>query len=271
MKRLGTEKYRFPVFRERFRELQGDMSNTEFADFLGLSRQTVGFYCNGERIPDALVLKHIAEKCNVSADWLLGLSEIRSTDIDVQRICKKTGLSEKAANVLLALGEETQEDHDDILPYIDTVNGLIGWQDFIILLDQLRRIKPYNATIETIAAQALPIFDKITSFDSQKNSSSLYNTAASIFLTILKLHNDMRIMRFNVIDSFTDFVNELCDSTNYKKWEQQFNKIDSGSKLLHLINDKTDKIAEARGRKIDMSELIDEMQSNIADLTDSLS
>lgn len=52
------------------------MSNKEFAELLGMSRQTVGFYLNGDRIPDALGILRIAEKCNVSADWLLGLSDI---------------------------------------------------------------------------------------------------------------------------------------------------------------------------------------------------
>ena len=55
---------RMPIFTERFRELQGDRSNTEFAEFLEISRQTVGFYCNGDRLPDALMLKQIL---NVSA------------------------------------------------------------------------------------------------------------------------------------------------------------------------------------------------------------
>ena len=80
MKRKGEEKNRFPDFRERFRELQGDMSNTEFAELLGMTRQTVGFYCNGDRIPDALGIKEIAQKCNVSTDWLLGLSSFRSKE-----------------------------------------------------------------------------------------------------------------------------------------------------------------------------------------------
>lgn len=69
---------RLPIFTERFRELQEDRSNTEFADFLGISRQTVGFYCNGDRVPDALTLIKIAQKCQVSTDWLLGLT----SDID---------------------------------------------------------------------------------------------------------------------------------------------------------------------------------------------
>lgn len=80
MKQSSKEKNRFPQFRERFRELQGDMSNTEFAELLGMSRQTVGFYCNGDRIPDALTIKEIAQKCNVSTDWLLGLSDFRSKE-----------------------------------------------------------------------------------------------------------------------------------------------------------------------------------------------
>ena len=58
---------RLPIFTERFRELQGERSNTEFAEFLGISRQTVGFYWNGDRVPDAITLIKIAKKCEVSA------------------------------------------------------------------------------------------------------------------------------------------------------------------------------------------------------------
>lgn len=87
------ERKRFPIFSERFAELRGEKTQAEFADFLGISRPTVGFYENGTRIPDALVLCQIAERCNVSADWLLGLSEERTTDSDVQKVCQYTGLS----------------------------------------------------------------------------------------------------------------------------------------------------------------------------------
>lgn len=91
---------RLPIFTERFRELQEDRSNTEFAEFLEISRQTVGFYCNGDRVPDALTLIKIAEKCNVSSDWLLGLSSERSTNADMRKICEFTGLSELAVENL---------------------------------------------------------------------------------------------------------------------------------------------------------------------------
>ena len=101
MKRTTGENNRLPIFTKRFRELQGKRTNTEFADLLGISRQTVGFYCNGDRIPDAVVLRQIAEKCGVSADWLLGLVDITSSEIELRSVCKYTGLSEKAIKKLL--------------------------------------------------------------------------------------------------------------------------------------------------------------------------
>ena len=87
MEHIKEKKDRFPIFKERFRELQGEMSNTEFADFLGMSRQTVGFYLNGNRVPDIIGLEQISSKCNVSADWLLGLSAVKSLDTDCKSVC----------------------------------------------------------------------------------------------------------------------------------------------------------------------------------------
>lgn len=77
---MKQKEMRFPDFVSRFRELQGERSNTEFAEFLGMTRQTVGFYLNGERVPDALGVKNIAQKCGVSADWLLGISDFRERE-----------------------------------------------------------------------------------------------------------------------------------------------------------------------------------------------
>lgn len=94
---------RLPIFTERFRELQEGRSNTEFAYFLGISRQTVGFYCNGDRVPDAMTLIKISQKCGVSADWLLGLSQIRTPNEDIRKIGDLLPLSESAIQKLVGM------------------------------------------------------------------------------------------------------------------------------------------------------------------------
>lgn len=74
MEHGNIKKDRFPIFRERLNILLGDMSTTDFADKVDVSRQTMGFYLNGERIPDSLTLARICKVCGVSSDWLLGLT-----------------------------------------------------------------------------------------------------------------------------------------------------------------------------------------------------
>lgn len=91
-------KSKFPIFSKRFYELRGKMSQADFAVFLGISRPTVGFYENGERLPDALVLKKISEKCGVPSDWLLGLTDNRETkNIEIGNAL---GLSDAAIGML---------------------------------------------------------------------------------------------------------------------------------------------------------------------------
>lgn len=95
---MGTS--RLPEFQERFKELRGEMTQGQFAEKLGISRPTVGLYESGARIPDAEVLRDIAEKCNVSADYLLGLTDLQSIDPDYRAACKYTGLTEQAVYCL---------------------------------------------------------------------------------------------------------------------------------------------------------------------------
>lgn len=97
---MNPNEWRFPQFTKRFRELRGKRDNTEFAKFLGISRQTVGFYYNGDRIPDAMMLKQIAEKCGVSTDYLLGLTDTQSTNADARAAVEYTKLPERAVNLI---------------------------------------------------------------------------------------------------------------------------------------------------------------------------
>ena len=120
---------RMPVFRDRFNLLRGDRTQAEFAAALSMSRATVAFYCAGDRIPDALTLRDIAEKCDVSTDWLLGLSDAKGRDATVQTLCNETGLSENAMHRLRSLNENKKDGYElEFIDYLLTEDeGLLFW------------------------------------------------------------------------------------------------------------------------------------------------
>lgn len=91
-------------FQGRIQQLfQEGETQEQFAARVGLSRNTVAAYCKGNRTtPDADVLRKICTACNVSADWLLGLSEIKSPDFQMQGVCEYTGMSELVVETLHA-------------------------------------------------------------------------------------------------------------------------------------------------------------------------
>lgn len=67
----------------------------ELAAHIGVTRQTVSNYCLGQTSPSFQILCDIAEFFNVSTDYLLGRSNVLTTDLTVQDIHKMTGLTEE--------------------------------------------------------------------------------------------------------------------------------------------------------------------------------
>ena len=134
MDMIEASKKKMPIFAARFGELRGDRTQAEFAEFLGISRPTVGFYENGERIPDAVVLRQIAEKCGVTADYLLGLSDNKS--LEYENIGNITGLSDKAIETLKIINSTTVGDYKAICNEF-IISGDFYWQ--IHLTDVFRK------------------------------------------------------------------------------------------------------------------------------------
>ena len=92
-------------FGQRLRELRGEKTQAEAAQAIGLKASSYSMYESGRREPGFETLVMIADHYGVSTDYLLGRTECQSPDIDVQAICKKTGLSEDAVSTLVELKE----------------------------------------------------------------------------------------------------------------------------------------------------------------------
>ncbi len=72
----------------------------EVADALEISRASLEYYEKGKRKPDIEVLVKIADYYKVSTDYLLGLSDVPTTDKDIKFICDFTGLNQQAVETL---------------------------------------------------------------------------------------------------------------------------------------------------------------------------
>ena len=90
------------TFPRRLRELMeaNKITQEALASCLGIRRQTVSLYKSGQSKPDVDQLYKIARFFRVSSDYLIGISDIQSTDADVQQVCEFSGLSENVVNQL---------------------------------------------------------------------------------------------------------------------------------------------------------------------------
>lgn len=97
MERKEMEKFgqRISALREERGETQ-----QELADAIGITRQSLSRYEIAARTINVDVLGELAKHFNVSSDYLLGLSDVRSTEQDIKIACEVTGLSENVVHEL---------------------------------------------------------------------------------------------------------------------------------------------------------------------------
>lgn len=131
-------------FKQRFNKLRDDMTQAQFAEFLGISRPTVGFYENGDRIPDAVTLKKIVSKCGVTADYLLG--ETDTPNREYVNIADETGLTDDAITHLIGLLRLSDELYFKCCQHV--INTLL--ENWFLLLDFNRGILDYAINVKQI-------------------------------------------------------------------------------------------------------------------------
>ncbi len=78
IKENERNKYRFFGCRLRHIMLMRDIRNSDLADAIFVSPSTISGYRTGRRSPDVEQLARIAQKLEVSADYLLGLCDEES-------------------------------------------------------------------------------------------------------------------------------------------------------------------------------------------------
>lgn len=121
------------VFAKRLRELieTSGVSQAELANSVGVTRQAINSYTLGNTVPNSDVLTNIAKYFDVSADYLLGLTDVKSNDTTVKSICEEIGLSDKSVNLLICLNRiKKLEEEARTLLAKDTNRNLVRESDY---------------------------------------------------------------------------------------------------------------------------------------------
>lgn len=155
-------------FGERLLKLREERKETQqqLADAIGITRQSLSRYETNERTPNIELVYNIAKHFNVSADYLLGLSDNPTTDPDIQNACKVTGLSEEAIERLSSL------------QYCD-FNALYNTSR-IKVLDKLLNSRFLKSLLDSICRFQLASSDKSITAVTQEHYSSAQGLSVTL-------------------------------------------------------------------------------------------
>lgn len=144
---MGTAKS--STFQERFRDLIGEAATQEeIAKKVNSSRQNVGNWLSGKSKPDINALAEIAKGYNVSTDYLLGLTDVKTSDTDIKAICDYTGLSEKAVKEIIKLNMHRSQTTEgsgmtETYRFINAFNYLLENDNFYYFIQPLSCVFRY--------------------------------------------------------------------------------------------------------------------------------
>lgn len=130
------------------------LNQVQFAKKLNLTKQTISNYETGSRSPGLDIILNIADKFNVSTDYLLGRSEYKT--IEAQKLSTSTIFSIEAINKLTNIANEN----------IKVLNTLLSINGF----DSLLKLFFYYQNLSDEEVEAYATMLSITSSESTVSS-----------------------------------------------------------------------------------------------------
>ena len=123
-----------PLFSKRLAEVLKEkrLSQKDLAELSGVTTSSLSPWLKGTTEPKIYGVAQIAKALNISIDYLLGLSDVKTPDIKMQAISRGTGLSDKAIKKLKRLKRD-----NGLNMMMDALNSFIESDFFEPLLFEL--------------------------------------------------------------------------------------------------------------------------------------
>lgn len=233
------------AFALRLKNLMDDTTTQQqLADVLNITRQTVSLYLNGSSLPPIEKLVEIANYFNVSTDYLLGLSDVKTPQIDIRAICEYTGLSESAINILRTekIKLKTYETKaaqldklfdERISPIKERENILTQEEYTTLFLDEFEKFLKTEGDSFEIRAQASDSEDIFTFLERLINSALLKDFSVISNEAVFYQARELKNARYNdfLKTGYCKFPNEL----------EEFERIGKNNKPeVNYDDDETD-------------------------------
>ena len=173
------------AFCERANSLFGNTGQVELAEKLDLSQGVISSIKNKKvKAPGADTVCKIARYFNVSTDWLLGLSDVQTRDLETRELCQTLGLSEdaiwtlqNAKNMCLDLEECRINLTDTISDFLSSTSALPMFFDMLIM--------QWNAIMQN-KLDTKTMFNKPTSDELRKKAEDWLSCRDSIELELFR-------------------------------------------------------------------------------------
>lgn len=173
-----------------------ELTQNDLAKMMNCNRQKIADWERGKSTPSAEDLILLSKKFNVSTDYLLGISDVPTTDKDLQFICDYTGLNEDSIKNLY-FGTEREENNS--VNFLLSKQYINGFYDFCICLEDLK-----NQYIEFLRYKEKIVNDK-TSFP--KNLDEAFD----IVDKYEQLNEERDFRDFKLQKAFKKIVNSYCE------------------------------------------------------------
>lgn len=217
---------------EKIKEIrkENNLNQSEFGKLFGLTQNTITNIENDKRLPTYEILTEISKQFNVSTDYLLGVSEAKTSNIELKAICDYTGLTEEAVNKLhemLVIDDENYNINskfindflssslfNTLLIFNDTLNNLEKnlLYHLSIFFEDKEKAKEIKEKIGSIYPLA-EIFNKreLILYRNQKNINTYFEQLTKLLNEISTCNLDEYCLGVTILLSGEHTYNELLN------------------------------------------------------------
>ena len=115
------------------------LTQKELAVAVGVHVNVVSYWCRSVRVPNIDQIVDIAKFFGVPTDYLLGVSDVETLDMDMMALCHTTGLTKEAAANLLRFSRPQEPETEDVMPAVNAMlsdsavsSGLVSYIYFLM-------------------------------------------------------------------------------------------------------------------------------------------